>query len=47
MAVKRKVAGRGGFLKFVDGAARLAAGVREVDGNDSFFPWLLLLIVES
>jgi len=31
---------------FVDGASRLAAGVREVDGIDSFFPSFLLLIVE-
>jgi len=34
------------FQKFVDDAPRLAAGVREVDGIDSFFPSLLLLIVE-
>ena len=35
------------FLRFVDGASRLPAGVQEVDGIDSFFLSLLLLIVES
>jgi len=39
-------AGRGRFFKFGDGAPRLSAGVREIDGIDSFFPSLLLLIVE-
>jgi len=47
MAVKRKAADGGRFIKFVDGAPRLASGVREVDGIDSFFPSLLLLIVEA
>jgi len=37
---------RGPFLKFIVGAPRLPVGVREVDGIDSFFPSLLLLIVE-
>ena len=30
--------------KFVDGSPRLAATVREVDGNDSFLPPLLFLL---
>ena len=32
--------------KFIDGAPRLVAGVREVDGIDSFFPSLLLLLFD-
>ena len=31
--------------KFVDCSSRLAAGVREVDGVDSFLPSLLLLLL--
>jgi len=32
--------------KFVDGYPRLAAGLREVDGSDSFLPSPLLLLPE-
>jgi len=38
--------GRGLFQSLLMAAPRLAAGVREVDGINSFFPSLLLLIVE-
>jgi len=31
---------------FIDGAPCLAAGVPEVDGIDSFFPSLLLFLVD-
>jgi len=34
------------FSKFSDGAPLLAVGVREVDGIGSFYPSLLLLIIE-
>jgi len=33
--------------KFIDGAPNLAAGVREVDGIDSFFPTFLPLLFEQ